>query len=169
MMAVERDFPQYRFVIAGAPGMDSEVYSDYAGETGAVITGATYNLLKCAEAAIVNSGTATLETALIGTRQIVVYDVFGGRLANMAKPIILRMGYASLVNIILGREVVKELLAGDFTAENVRKELYKILNDDRYKNTTRDDYDRLRKILGGPGAAERCAEYIVEYLRKKAS
>jgi lipid-A-disaccharide synthase len=129
-----------------------------------IIFGQTYELLQHAKAAVVNSGTATLETALIGTPQAVVYHVPGGRLGYLVKIIVVKLNFISLVNIIAGKEVVKELIAHLFTVEKVTKELDLILNNDAYRQKMISRYSELKKELGEGGAAKRAAEKMIQLL-----
>ena len=151
-------------MIAGAPGVERGFYTAIAGDGITVVTGETYALLRTAEAAIVNSGTASLETALLDCPQAVVYHVFGGVLASLLQKVLIKIPYVSLVNINLGRFAVRELIAGDFTEENVRREMRALLHDEDYTARMRRDYAELRRLLGGEGAAERCAGEIYRSL-----
>lgn len=154
-------FPDYRFVVAAAPGVDTQLYRTIVGETVEVIEASTYRLLSMAQAAIVNSGTATLETALFLVPQVVIYNVIGGRFTRILKNIILKTRYVSLVNIIAGREVVTELLADKFTVENMAHELRKLLYNDTNSAKMRKNYQEIARQLGPAGAAARCAELIL--------
>ena len=164
MMRVAEEFPDHTFVIAGAPGVEREFYRSLAGDDISVFTGETYALLRTAEAAVVNSGTASLETALLECPQVVVYHVFGGRLASLLKRVLIKIPYVSLVNINLGRFAVRELIAGDFTEEKMRRELRSLLHDDGYVSRMRRDYAELRGLLGGKGAAAVCAREVYRSL-----
>jgi len=113
--------------------------------------------------AIVNSGTATLETALIGTPQIVVYHVMLGRLAYLAKKIFIKTKNISLVNILAEKEIVKELYAHLFTTQNLTREIERILFDEKYRKQIILSYKELRDKLGKPGTSKRAAEIIYEY------
>jgi lipid-A-disaccharide synthase len=165
MMKAGLLFPDYQVVIAGAPGIDIELYNSILeGRNISIVFGKTYDLLQQSKAAIVNSGTATLETALIGTPQVVVYHVLGGRLGYLVKNIVINVKFVSLVNIIAEKEVVKELIAHLFTVENVEKELDNILNNESYRTKMLSDYIQIKKVLGEPRAAERTAAKMVEML-----
>ena len=124
----------------------------------------TYELLKQAKVAVVNSGTATLETALIGTPQVVVYNVYFGRLMMLLKDYFVKVKYISLVNLVAQKEVVKELMAQFFTVENVSKELDNLLHDKTYRQNMLNEYASMKKLLGGPGAASKAAKIMVESL-----
>lgn len=153
----------HQIVIAGAPGLTSDFYANYAKGT-PVIFDKTYTLLQQAEAAIVNSGTATLETAIVGTPQVVVYSVYGGRLAYMLKPIFIKTKYISLVNIIAQKEVVKELVAHLFTVKNVEEELRKLLQKTTYRHKMLEGYAEIKGKLAqeGNGAAQNAARHITQ-------
>ena len=167
MIASTENFTDYQPVIAGAPGIEPEFYSSVLKGTKIyVVYGQTYDLLSNSSVALVNSGTATLETALIGTPQVVVYHVIFGRAAYAIKDFFIKVKYFSLVNLMAQKEVVKELVAHHFTIENVRKELSRILTDKDYRNSILTEYEVLNKQLGLPGAAKRTAKRIYETINK---
>ena len=158
-------FPEYQVVIAGAPGIDPGFYKSLLKDKNVHITfDQTYELLQQAKAAVVNSGTATLETALIGTPQVVVYNVYFGRFMMLLKDAFVKVKYISLVNLIAQKEVVKELMAHFFTVENVSKELDNILHDKAYRQQMLDGYAQMKNSLGEPGAATNAAGKMVEFL-----
>jgi len=155
-------FADYQVVIAGAPAIEPALYDSILKERKVtVVYGKTYELLQQAKAAVVNSGTATLETALIGTPEVVVYHVPLGRIGFLAKEIVVRIKYVSLVNIVSEKLVVKELLAHLFTVENIVAELELILKNENYRQNMLSEYAQMRMQLGEPGAAERAAKKIV--------
>lgn len=159
-------FPDYQVIIAGAPGIEADLYkSVLKGRDVSVVFGQTYELLQQAKAAVVNSGTATLETALIGTPEVVVYHVPGGKFGYWVKEIVVRTGFVSLVNIVARKLVVKELLAHLFTPKNIAAELEQLLNNPVYRQTMLNDYSEMKKALGEPGTAKRAATKMVEFLR----
>lgn len=163
MIGVAESFPDYQFVVAAAPSVSDGVYKSIIGDRDIkVVYGQTYDLLQQSYAAVVNSGTATLETALFRVPEVVVYNVFGGRLANIAKQFVLKIKYVSLVNIIAGHEVVKELLAGDFTEENIIRELSKILRKSSERSVMLTEYDKIINELGAPGVASKAASLIIK-------
>ena len=154
-------YPDYQFVVATAPSVESEFYKSVVGDNAVkILYGATYSLLRVARAAVVNSGTATLETALFRVPQVVVYKVFGGRLAMLLKPLLIKTPWVSLVNIIAQREVVTELLAHNFTLESTKTELDKIVVDGERREEMVRAYDEIIGVLGEAGADVRCAEKI---------
>ena len=154
-------YPDYQFVVAAAPSIESEFYKSVVGDNAVkILYGATYSLLRVARAAVVNSGTATLETALFRVPQVVVYKVFGGRVAMLLKPLLIKTQWVSLVNIIAQREVVTELLAHNFTLESTKIELGKIVVDGERREEMVRAYDEIIGVLGEAGADVRCAERI---------
>lgn len=168
MIAAAEPFTDYQVVVSGAPGVEPDFYqSVLKGKEVNIVFGQTYELLQHAFAAVVNSGTATLETALIGTPEVVVYHVAFGRAASFLKKIVIKTKYISLVNLIAGKEVVKELVAHHFTSKNVTYELEMILRNESYRQEMLDNYEIVRKRLGKPGAAQQAAKKIVQYLKKK--
>ena len=132
-----------------------------------IIFGQTYSLLSHTTAALVTSGTATLETALFRVPQVVCYYTAAGKLVSFLRRHILKVKYISLVNLIAGREVVAELVADGMTVENVKQQLEAILPGQMTREKMLQDYDALIKILGQEGASERAAEKIVEFLSQK--
>lgn len=156
-------FSDYQVVIAGAPGIDADFYQSILnGKNVHIVFGKTYDLLQQSKAAVVNSGTATLETALVGTPQVVVYHVPLGRIGNFVKDIFIQVKFVSLVNIVAEKLVVKELLAHLFTVENIATELEKILKNENYRQNMLTEYSNIKKSLGEPGAAEHAAKKIIE-------
>ena len=160
-------FDGYQIVVAGAPGIEAGFYKQYLNNTSIpVIFDQTYELVQQAKLAVVNSGTATLETALIGTPQVVVYHVLFGRLAYWVKNIVIKTKYISLVNLVAERELVKELIAHLFTADNVANEINRIFTDNNYRNDMLKGYADIKAALGEPGTARRTAEKIQQLLAK---
>jgi len=159
-------FSDYQVIIAGAPGIDAGLYSSVLkGRNVSVVFGKTYELLQQAKAAVVNSGTATLETALVGTPEVVVYHVPLGRIGYFVKEMVVRVKFVSLVNIVAEKLIVKELLAHLFTVKNIAAELDLILNNTTYRQTMLQNYSIIKKSLGEPGTAERAAKKMVSFLR----
>lgn len=162
MLSVTQAFPDYQFVVAGAPSQDEEFYHQAVGKDLKIVFGKTYDLIRNSEAALVTSGTATLETALLDTPEVVCYK--GNRISyEIGKRVVKFVKYISLVNLIMDREVVKELIQSDLTAKNLKTELNHILSEPK-RSQILNDYKLLRKKLGGPGASERTAELIFEDL-----
>lgn len=162
MLAAARNVAgeRYRVVVTAAPGIDDTFYVPYL--QGEELTRDTYSLLNQAHAAVVNSGTATLETALIGCPQTAVYHVTGSKfLEKLLKPIVFKIKYFTLVNIIPDKEVIQELVASRFTQENVEMELRRLLEDEDYRAKMKTEYEALWQILGEKSAARSAAEVIV--------
>lgn len=168
MASMVSKFPNYQFVIAGAPGIEPNFYKDVCDESLPLIFNQTYELVRHSKAAIVNSGTATLETALLRTPEVVVYHVFGGRFANWLQKVLIKTKYISLVNIIANQELVKELVAADFTTHNLHMELDKLLHDTEHLKTIHQGYENIIKRLGEPGTAVKAAQKIRNQFHKKS-
>ncbi|MCR5851419.1 MAG: lipid-A-disaccharide synthase [Bacteroidaceae bacterium] len=163
--AVEPYRKDYQIVLAAAPGLDDDFYRKYAsGLDICIVRGQTYSLLQHSTAALVTSGTATLETALLRVPQVVCYYMKAGRLASFARRLILKIPYISLVNLVAGEEVVPELVAEQMTPENVRRHLASILPGGSAREAQLQGYERMAAILGEPGAAKRAASKIIELL-----
>lgn len=166
MLKVAASFLGYQLVIAGAPGIDPDYYKSYTeGYQVDVLFGQTYSLLTYSRAALVTSGTATLETALFRIPQVVCYYVKGGSLVNFVFNHFFHIPYISLVNLIAGKEVVKELFGALFSEENIRRELQHIIEDGDKRTAMLKEYDRIIQLLGQPGAAERTARLIYQSLK----
>lgn len=165
MLEVAAAYPDYQPVIAGAPGLEPEYYKQYIGNHPAkIIFGKTYDLLQHSRAALVTSGTATLETSLFRVPQVVCYYVVAGPLASFIFRNFFHTKYISLVNLIAGREVVQELFGARFSYQQIHDELGKILHDTAYRQQMLDGYDEIIQILGKPGASQRTAELIYQSL-----
>lgn len=166
MLKMVEHFPDYQFVIAGAPSMTDADYAPYLkGWNVRVLYGETYNLVSRARAALVTSGTATLETALLRTPQVVCYNGEGGRLSYFLFKAFVKVKYISLVNLIFGGEVVRELMMQHLTERNVVNELSRILYSERDREKMLRNYDEVIRRLGAPGASARFARMMVEALR----
>ena len=166
MLRAVREYPGYQPVLAGAPGINKELYAPYLDAGVRVVFGQTYDILNNAHAALVTSGTATLETALFNVPQVVCYAMPMGRLYSWLKKHFLKVKYISLVNLVADREVVRELVAADMTPSNVIAELGELLPPDSKKRTAMlGEYSRMMEILGKPGASQRAAEKIVSLLK----
>ena len=163
MLSLIADFSQYQFVIAGAPSQDFNFYQKIIGNREvSFINNKTYDLLSVSYAAIVASGTATLETALFKVPQVVCYK--GGYISYQIAKRIITLKFISLVNLIMDKEVVKELIQNDFNTKNLKTELTKIL-DETHREKLFLEYFELEKILGGKGASEKVAKQIVNDLK----
>ena len=174
MVQLAERYPDYQFVVAAAPGVEPEFYHSIIKQSidsqlstfnfQLSTINSTYSLLRIAQAAVVNSGTATLETALFRVPQVVVYKVFGGRFTMMLKSLLIKTEWVSLVNIIAQQEVVTELLAHNYTLDRTDVELRTILVDGDHRQEILQSYDKIIRALGPAGADVCCAEKII---RKK--
>lgn len=163
MISVAKDFKEYQFVIAGAPSQEKSFYESFLTTKNVhFITNKTYELLSIANAALVTSGTATLETALFKVPQVVCYK--GGRISYEIAKRVINLKYISLVNLILDREVVTELIQTDFNTKRLKEELTKIL-EPKKRNAMFLDYYELEKTLGGRGASENTAKLITSSIK----
>lgn len=165
MMEVTRSFPGYQFVVAGAPGISHDYYKQYITPETNIVFSQTYRLLQHSVAAMVTSGTATLETALFGVPQVVCYYMSAGKLVSFLRKFLLKVKYISLVNLITGEETVKELVADGMTASNLKHEFAAILPEGTKRERMLKGYSDLKRILGNPGASEKAAEIIVRSLK----
>lgn len=168
MIEASRDFPDYQFVVAGAPGLDPAYYKQFMADDTKIVFGQTYELLRYAEAALVTSGTATLETSLFRVPQVVCYYMAAGKVISFLRKLVLKVKFISLVNLVAGREVVKELVADGMTVDNVKRELRRILPGGEGRKDMLDGYDRLLQILGPAGASEKAAAQMVNLLKKRS-
>lgn len=161
MLAVTTRFEGYQFVVAGAPSLDREFYDDYLKESRvSLVMEQTYLLLQHSRAALVTSGTATLETALLGVPQVVCYK--GNRISYQIAKRLITLDYISLVNLIMDREVVKELIQDELNSDNLTRELKAILNGSG-RDAQLEAYKILRQNLGGKGASNKAAKLIVDF------
>ncbi|MDL1913499.1 MAG: lipid-A-disaccharide synthase [Bergeyella sp.] len=161
MLSSQLYFTDYAFVIAGAPGLSREFYEPFLTEHVSFVSNRTYDLLGCSYAALVTSGTATLETALLNVPEVVCYK--GNAVSyKVAKRLIKNIKYISLVNLIMGREVVRELIQNEFNTQNLTTALKNILSKDRERIL--GDYDQLRNTLGKKGASGKAAIAIMNLI-----
>jgi lipid-A-disaccharide synthase len=159
-------YPEFQFVVAGVSTVEKKTYEKILGGFPIpVVYNQTYDLLNNAHSALVASGTATLETALFGVPQTVLYRVEGGRVVQfIMKNFFLKVKWASLPNLILNKEALKEFIQVDLTFKNVRDELHRLLYEQDYRDKITADYNRLMEILGEPGTSKRAAKKMVETL-----
>jgi lipid-A-disaccharide synthase len=154
----------YQFVVAGAPSVEAEFYQDFLEGSGVrIVHGETYGLLASAFAAMVTSGTATLETALFGVPQVVMYRT--GPMAYALAKRIIKVNFISLVNLILGRGLVQEVIQHGLE-ERAGGELERILEDEGYREGILAGYREMEKKLGDAGVARRIAGRMVELLKE---
>ncbi|OIQ38011.1 MAG: lipid-A-disaccharide synthase [Bacteroidetes bacterium MedPE-SWsnd-G1] len=159
MLRMVAKFKEYQFVIAGAPSQDFEFYQGFIKDTDVkFIDNKTYDLLSVSHAALVTSGTATLETALFKVPEVVCYK--GSWLSYQIAKRIITLKFISLVNLIMDREVVTELIQNDFNEKRLEAELQKLL-DEKQREKLFEDYFDLEQRLGGKGASENAAKLIV--------
>ena len=160
MISVAPDFKEYQFVIAGAPSQEKSFYEDFLSFKNVYfVTNKTYDLLSISAAALVTSGTATLETALFKVPQVVCYK--GGRISYEIAKRVINLEYISLVNLILNKTVVSELIQSDFNKKRLKIELENIL-DSKKREKLFLDYFELEQVLGGRGASENTAKLILK-------
>jgi lipid-A-disaccharide synthase len=163
MLSVTKSFPEYQFVIAGAPSLDLEFYQPFLKSSQvSLIANKTYDLLSLSYAALVTSGTATLETALFKVPQVVCYRA--NWISYQIAKRIITLKFISLVNLIMDKEVVKELIQNNLNTKNLVSELNKILNGPERKKQF-EAYYELEKKLGGKGASEKAASLIIQSTR----
>ncbi len=167
MLSTIKHFPNYQFIIAGAPSFTIKDYEPFIKDNDVqVIFNETYELVQQAQGALVTSGTATLETALLDCPQVVCYKMWGGKtITKFVKRFILKVQYISLVNLIVNKEAVKEIIQDDLNEINVKNELDKLLNNQDYRISIFNDYNQLRKIMGEPGSSNKAAKLMVQSLK----
>jgi lipid-A-disaccharide synthase len=165
MLEVSKSFPEYHFIVAKAPGMDDSFYDsllkDYSNVS--YLSNQTYDLLSKAKAGLVTSGTATLETALFDVPQVVCYKT--SAITYTAGKILLKIKYISLVNLIMDKPVVKELIQHDLTIDKLKDELQQLLHNEERIAAIKKDYAELKDILSrGGNASAKAAASIQQFL-----
>lgn len=166
MLSMVKYFPEYEFVIAGAPSMKAKDYAPYMKGGGVpIVYGQTYRLLQQSRAALVTSGTATLETALLKIPEVVCYSGEGGAFSYFLFKLFVKVKYISLVNLVMGREVVKELLMQKLNEKNLLRELKAVVGEGPERSCMLADYDELEKRMGQSGASDRFAALMVHDLK----
>jgi lipid-A-disaccharide synthase len=164
MLNAVRSFQEHQIVIAGAPSLSSDFYQQFINESDKIIFGKTYDLLEIAEAALVTSGTATLETALFKVPQVVCYK--GSNFSYQIAKRLIKIKFISLVNLILNREVVKELIQQECNAAFIEKELSKIVAGGKNREKMLNDYNELEQILGAGGASKKIAHALLKTINQ---
>jgi len=163
------EYADYEFIVAGAPSRSMEDYGRYIGERSyvKVLFGRTYDVLKFADAALINSGTASLEAALTGTPQVVCWSTsfITAILAKYALRVLDHIKYVSLGNLILDKLAFRELLQYDYTADEAEKEIRRLIEDTPYRQRMLDDYSQIREKLGGSGASRAVAKAMIAELQ----
>lgn len=163
MLSVTPNFPNHHFVVAAAPNFTAAYYAQFIGDKKVTLVfGETYDLLNVANAAIVASGTATLETALFRVPQVVVYR--GGAISIAIARMLVNIKFISLVNLIMDKAVVKELIQQDCTTNNITREISSILSGSERADMM-SNYQKLSDKMGTPGASKRTARLIVDFLK----
>ncbi|HMU69350.1 MAG TPA: lipid-A-disaccharide synthase [Chitinophagales bacterium] len=163
MLSMAKYYPEFVFVVACAPGMDDSFYAGFEKRENIIyISGSTYDILRNAYAAMVTSGTATLETALFRVPQVVCYK--GSVISYHIAKRLVKIKYISLVNLIADKQVVPELIQHDFNHDSLRTHLDLLLKDAAYRNTMLSEYDKLYTVLGGVGASARTADEMMKLL-----
>lgn len=163
MLSLKKYYSNYQFVIAGAPSQSTEFYKTFIANSDVeIVYNKTYQLLQRSTAALVTSGTATLETALFGVPEVVCYK--GGAISYSIAKQLIKVKYISLVNLIMDKEIVKELIQNELNETNLKTELDKLLNTETRKKML-NDYAELKIKLGGSGASKKTAELMLAYLK----
>lgn len=167
MLSIIKDFPEAEFTIAGVPSIGDNFYRKFMTNLSVnIVMNETYELLARSRAALVTSGTATLETALMGVPEVVCYKASWLSVAIARK--LIKVKYISLVNLIMDKMVVKELIQEELNRQTLRGELNNMLTNNKYRDDMFNGYNELRKVLGGKGASIRAAASIYQFLNNKA-
>ncbi|WP_354004752.1 hypothetical protein [Olivibacter sp. 47] len=165
MVKLAKLFPGHQFVIAGAPNLNTHFYRQFLDNDNIpLVFGQTYDLLQHAEAAVVASGTATLETALLNVPQVVVYKA--NALSIAIGRMVIKVDYISLVNLIMNKEIVKELIQKEANHHTIAEELDQLLNNKAYREEMLAQYKSLHERMGLPGASPKVAQHILRYLQQ---
>ena len=163
MAAITTHFPDHEFVVAAAPSQELQLYNSLLGEKPvSVLEEKTHEILRLAKAALVTSGTATLETALFQVPEVVCYKA--NSISYQIAKRLVKVNYISLVNLIMEKEVVKELIQDEYNKSNLKRELSYILNDEKAL-LIKEEFRQLRSKLGGAGASEKAAREVLNFLK----
>ena len=156
----------YQLLLAAAPSVDLQLYRSFIPENSSIriISGDTYGVLNHSDAAVISSGTASLEAALIGTPQVVCYGF--NRITYLIARLLVRVKYISLANLILDKLIFKELVQDDASPEKIFAEVSRLFTDQDYRSTMKSDYASLRDKLGGPGASQRIARQMIDLMKE---
>jgi lipid-A-disaccharide synthase len=167
MTRLAKDFPEYQFIISGTGAIEPSLYVTYSNDpTIPVIFGKTYELLRVAHAAIVTSGTATLETALLHVPQVVLYKMAGGKLGyRIFRFLFLKVRYVSLPNIILNKGFLKEFVMDEMKYSLIRPEAEKLIRNEEYREAIFKSYQQLSLVMGEKGASVRAASKMIEIFK----
>ena|SRR5574344_309787 len=167
MIQAADNYKEYQLVLAGAPSIEDSYYEKFIINTNVkIVKNKTYSLLSHSAAALVTSGTATLETAMFGVPQVVCYETPVPKLIRFAFNHVIKVKYISLVNLIADKEIVQELLADRFTVHNITAELGKILPDGASRETMLDEYKEVYRRIGKKGAPDNAARLMYGLLNK---
>ncbi len=165
MLKVADSMPEYQYVIAGAPNFDIDYYRQYSKHTSyPVVFGSTYDLLSIAAGALVTSGTATLETAMFHVPEAVLYK--GNKVTIAIARMLVKIKFISLVNLIMNKLVVRELIQEECTPVTIATELKRFMDDSAYREHMLSNYKDLSEKMGDPGASAKTARLILKYLKK---
>ena len=167
MIEVARKHPDYQFLMACAPSMEKEFYEKIIGKSTTnikLLFGQTYPILRNSDAAIINSGTASLEAALIGVPQVVCYG--GNEISYQIAKRVVKLKYISLANLIMDKGLFKELIQHDCTPDKISRELDLLVNDINYRAKMQQDYSDVREVLGGKGASAKVAQAMIDELKQ---
>lgn len=169
MASVFSEYPEHRFIVAGVSTVNKSLYDQVLNQYPRLelVMDNPRFVLKKAAAALVASGTATLETALMGIPQVVCYK--GSFISYHIAKRLVKIKYISLVNLVADRPLIKELIQNDLNSDNLKRELDKLLFDENYREEIFDGYKSMRKLLGGPGASKRLAHLILRDLEATSS
>lgn len=167
MVEIAKLFPEFQFVVAGVNSLDIELYKKYLTESSVhLIFDQTYDLLNNSHTALVASGTASLETALLNVPQTVIYKMEGGWLVDVVmRNFVLKTVGVALPNIIMNKIIVNEYIQTKMTLKNVKAEMKKLLFDKEYRDKIFENYNRLNELMGEPGGSKRTAQKMIELLK----
>lgn len=162
MLEAVKDFKEYQIIVAGAPSLDASFYQSFlSGYSNVkIVHGQTYDLLSNAEAGVVTSGTATLETALFEVPEVVCY--IGSPISYLIAKQLIKIKFISLVNLIMDREVVKELIQKECNPQSIKTELLQLLEGGSKREQMLGDYKKMKEILGGGGASMKIAQSVLK-------
>ena len=164
MLEAVKDLTNYQIIVAGAPSLDHSFYQEFIKSNSVkIVHGKTYDLLSASEAAIVTSGTATLETALLDIPEVVCYKT--SKISYSIAKRLVKIKFISLVNLIMDKEVVRELIQDDCTSEAIKTELSYILEGGKNRNRILNEYQEMKKILGEGGASKKVAQLMLKTIQ----
>jgi len=164
MLEAVKDLTNYQIIVAGAPSLDHSFYQEFIKSNSVkIVHGKTYDLLSASEAAIVTSGTATLETALLDIPEVVCYKT--SKISYSIAKRLVKIKFISLVNLIMDKEVVRELIQDDCTSETIKTELSYILEGGKNRNRILNEYQEMKKILGQGGASKKVAQLMLKTIQ----